>query len=183
MSVETLTPAEAVPVAIAELRAWLRIEAGGERDAELGAALRTASEMCEAYLGSVLIRRRLRERIAADGQWQGLALAPVQAIEAVSAIDAAGALSLIPLADHAVDIDGAGRGWVKVAAGHGARRVAVDYVAGAATDWNAIPEPVRHGILRLAAHLRMDGDAAPPASVTALWRPWRAMRLTGGGRR
>lgn len=51
-------------------------------------------------------------------------------------------------------------------------------------EWADLPEAVRHGIIRLAAHLYRerdrDGDGAPvapPAAVAALWRPWRAMRL------
>lgn len=49
------------------------------------------------------------------------------------------------------------------------------------SDWSALPEALRHGVIRLAAHLYRDGDgaaAAPPAAVAALWRPWRRMRLT-----
>lgn len=50
------------------------------------------------------------------------------------------------------------------------------------SDWSALPEALRHGVIRLAAHLYREGEgaaaAAPPAAVAALWRPWRRMRLT-----
>jgi uncharacterized phiE125 gp8 family phage protein len=50
-----------------------------------------------------------------------------------------------------------------------------------ATDPNGLPEALRHGIVRLAAHLYSHRDeaeqAGPPAAVTALWRPWRRLRL------
>ena len=43
-----------------------------------------------------------------------------------------------------------------------------------------LPEPVRHGLMRLAAHMYASRDSAlsePPAAVTALWRPYRRVRL------
>ena len=47
--------------------------------------------------------------------------------------------------------------------------------AGIALEQNGVPEPIRQGVLRLVAHLfaaRDGGDGAPPAAVTALWRPY-----------
>ena len=54
--------------------------------------------------------------------------------------------------------------------------------AGLAADWAGLPDGLRHGVIRLAAHHYRERDAAsaaasPPAAVAALWRPWRAMRL------
>ena len=62
----------------------------------------------------------------------------------------------------------------------GARRVQVSGMAGIADDENGVPEPIRQGVLRLVAHLftvRDGTDGEPPAAVTALWRPYRRMRL------
>jgi len=49
-------------------------------------------------------------------------------------------------------------------------------------DWADQPQAIRHGIIRLAAHLfgQRGADAAPaapPAAVAALWRPWRQLHL------
>lgn len=46
-------------------------------------------------------------------------------------------------------------------------------------DWGEVPPALNEGILRFAAHLyrERDGDAAPPAAVAALWRPFRELRL------
>jgi uncharacterized phiE125 gp8 family phage protein len=58
--------------------------------------------------------------------------------------------------------------------------VRVTGTAGIATDENGVPEPIRQGVLRLVAHLFSSRDGAggdPPAAVTALWRPYRRMRL------
>jgi len=54
--------------------------------------------------------------------------------------------------------------------------------AGLAPDWDALPDGLRHGVMRLAAHQhrQREGDGAaplPPAAVAALWRPWRRLRL------
>ena len=175
--VETIVPPEAAPVALAELRAFLRIE-GVDGDAELAAQLRVATEACEGFIGAPLLERTLRETLAARGEWQALSVAPVRAVTAVHALSGDGSAAALGPETYGIDIDATGRGWVRCAAGVG--RVAVTYRAGSAGDWNAVPEPVRHGILRLAAHLRMDGDGVPPAAVTALWRPWRVMRLGAG---
>jgi uncharacterized phiE125 gp8 family phage protein len=58
-------------------------------------------------------------------------------------------------------------------------RVAVRYRAGLAADWAALPAPLAHGAVLLAAHLFENRDAgrAPPAAVAALWRPYRVVRL------
>ena len=39
--------------------------------------------------------------------------------------------------------------------------------------------PWATGVVLLTAHLfdHRGGESAPPAAVTALWRPWRRMRL------
>jgi hypothetical protein len=155
--VETIVPPEAAPVALAELRAFLRIE-GVDGDAELAAQLRVATELCEGFIGAPLLERTLRETLAAGGAWQALSVAPVRAVTAVLALSGDGSGVALAPEVYGIDIDAAGRG----------------------SDWNAVPEPVRHGILRLAAHLRMDGEGVPPAAVTALWRPWRVMRLGAG---
>ena len=105
----------------------------------------------------------------------------MRGIDGVEAIDAAGAAAALPADAYAIDIDAAGDGWVRVLRAAGAKRVRVTYSAGMAIEIEALPEALRHGVVRLAAHLythrdRQDG-AGPPAAVTALWRPWRRLRL------
>lgn len=176
--VETIVPPEAAPVALAELRAFLRIE-GVDGDAELAAQLRVATEACERFIGAPLLERTLRETLAAGSGWQALSVGSVRAVTGVAALLSDGNEAALLPETYGIDIDAAGRGWVRCVSPVG-QRIAVTYAAGSASDWNAVPEPVRHGILRLAAHLRMDGDGVPPTAVTALWRPWRMMRLGAG---
>jgi hypothetical protein len=62
-----------------------------------------------------------------------------------------------------------------------AGRVEVTATAGLAPEWEALPEAIRLGVLRLVGHLHLYRDSAddrgPPAAVAALLRPWRRMRF------
>ena len=160
------------PVSLVEAKAWLRVEHSAD-DALIAGLIRTARTLCEAFTRQVLIARGIRETLTAGGDWQRLGATPVRAIAAVTALDGS------TLADSAeTDIDANGDGWVR---GRGPEQVRVTYSAGLAGDWNGVPEPLRQGIIRLVAHLYATrdgaGDAGPPAAVSALWRPWRRMRL------
>ena len=92
-----------------------------------------------------------------------------------------GSASALAVGDYDVDIDAAGEGWVRLLRAVGEKRVRVSYQAGMAADPNGLPEALRHGIVRLAAHLYTHRDrpegSGLPAAVTALWRPWRRLRL------
>jgi uncharacterized phiE125 gp8 family phage protein len=167
-------------VTLAEAQAYVRVETG-EEEAILAGLVRTASSMCEQFTGRVVLSRGFVETIPACSEWQRLSLTPVRAIDAVEGADADG--NAIPLApgDYAMDIDSAGDGWVRlVAVSSAIRRLRVTGTAGMAADSNDVPEPIRQGVVRLAAHLfnaRDGGGGDPPAAVTALWRPYRRLRL------
>jgi uncharacterized phiE125 gp8 family phage protein len=174
--------APAAPVPLVELKAFLRI-GNSEEDALLAAIVRAAAETCEAFTGTALLVREVKEIMAASTVWSKLSVSPVRAIEGVETIDGDGAAAALAAGDYALDIDAAGDGWARIAKPTGARRVCVTYSAGMASDPNGLPEALRHGIVRLAAHLYAHRDAGgedtagPPAAVTALWRPWRRLRL------
>lgn len=157
--------------AVAEARAYLRVDATSE-DAAVERLLRAAAELCEAFTGQAVLEREFSQQIAASGAWQRLKARPVRAVIAVES----GALALA-VEDYAVDIDQHGDGWFRSLAGGGS--VVVRFRAGLAADWDGLPEALRHGIVRLAAHLyaTCEGETGPPAAVTALWRPFRRMRL------
>lgn len=163
-------------VTLAEAQAYVRVETG-EEEAILAGLIRTASAMCEQFTGRVILSRDFSETLDACGEWQRLSLTPVRLIGLVEAIDDGNALPLA--ADvYAIDIDSAGDGWVRVS--NGPRRIRVTGTAGMAADSNDVPEPIRQGIVRLTAFLfnARDGSGGdPPAAVTALWRPYRRMRL------
>ena len=174
------TSAAALPAALEEAKAYLTIS-GSEEDALLAAFMSSATELCEAFTNVVLIRRDVRETIPLRPLWTRLSLAPVSAIVGLSKLDAAGVERPLPTEAYSVDINAAGEGWVRTTRSDNAGRGLVHYRAGQAADWNGVPEPLRQGIVRLAAHLytyRHEADgAAPPAAVTALWLPYRRLRL------
>lgn len=169
----------ALGASLAEVKAYLRIETESE-DGVLAGLLRSAAALCEQFTGQWLIIREARERVAGTGGWQRLTARPVVAIDAVAAVDADGAVAALPVDAYAIDIDAAGDGWVRSTRPGETRVLAVTYRAGMASEMNGLPEPLRQGIVRLAAeHFIAHGteSATPPAIVSALWRPFRRMRL------
>ena len=79
---------------------------------------------------------------------------------------------------YEIDIDVEGRGRVRFLAPVVEKRVVVSVAAGLATNLAALPDSVRHGILRLVSHYHIYRDRAdelgPPAIVCAGWpRLWR----------
>lgn len=171
-----------LPVPLAEVRALLRIGAGDE-DALIAAMTRAAADLCEAFTGQALVERQVTETLAAATRWTRLGAAPVRSIAGVEALAADGSASALESGAYAVDIDAAADGWVRLTSAIEAKRIRVAYAAGMAAEANGLPDSLRHGIVRLAAHLHGQrgeagpGERAPPASVTALWRPWRRLRL------
>lgn len=179
MATAIIPPALAVP--LEPLKVFLRV-AGSDEDALLAGLLRSAIELCEAFTRTALIEREVEETIPAKRSWTRLGQAPVRAILGVAAVASDGPTGTLAATDYAVDIDAAGGGWIRILHGAGSARALVRYRAGRAPDWNGVPEPLRHGIVRLAAHLYTHRDGAdgrgPPAAVTALWLPYRRLRLS-----
>lgn len=171
-----------VPIAVPveEARAWLRL-GGGADEAELAAALRSATMACEGWTGVTLIERVLTEVRNISGDWQRLAARPVRAITLVEGLPADGAAVLLPVDAYAIDIDGGGQGMVQVMRPGISGRMRVTYRAGLAMSAGEVPEALRQGIMLRAAHiLRLRDDAGAGASdeAEALWAPWRRLRLS-----
>ena len=176
-----ITPAVLAGAALAELKGWLAITTSGE-DAALTALLKSTLETCEAFTGAMPLAQLCEEIVPAGACWQRLATRPVQAVTWVEGIPASGARFAIAVADYAVDLDADGGASFRLLRAGEAERVAVRFTAGLAVGWAELPEGLRHGVLRLAAHhfRQRETDAAqamPPAAVAALWRPWRRMRV------
>lgn len=161
-----------------EAKGYLRLDGSGE-DALLGRMVETATTLCEAFTGILLVRRDVVETVAAAGGWQRLTHAPVVAITAVEAIGAEGEALALPADAYAIDIDAEGTGWVRLTRPGAAGRLRITCRAGLAEDTGGVPAPLAQGVVLLAAHLfdRRETPGAPPAAIAALWRPWRRMRL------
>lgn len=171
-----IAPAPVEPVSVGELKAYLRLD-GSAEDAVLAGFIRTARTMCEAFTGVMLVVRGFRETVAAIGRPRRLSAAPLVGVDAVEKLDQGGAAAAVDGWKLSYRDDGSGA--IEAPATDGPLRIT--YRAGIADDWNGVPEALRQGIIRLAAHLysyRDDpGDKGPPAAVAALWRPWRRLRL------
>lgn len=164
---------------LAELKDYLRITGSGE-DGLLVHLLGQATALCEQFVGQWLIVGAARETVMGDGSWQRLSARPVVAITGVDAVGPDGEAAPLGASDYAIDIDAAGDGWARARPGGGRSVLRVRYQAGMAEDADGLPEPIRQGIVRLAAeHFAARGgeSASPPAVVGALWRPFRRMRL------
>jgi len=176
-----LSPGISEPaLSLAEAQAFVRVETG-EEEALLAGLVRTASAVCEAFINQVLIVRDFTQDLSASGEWQRLALAPVRSIDSVETVAGDGTAAALAADAYAIDVDASGDGWVRLTGVSDATRIRVRASAGIAGGTNELPEPLRHGILRLVGHLfaSREGDSGePPAAVTALWRPYRRMRLS-----
>lgn len=162
-------------VTLSEAQAFTRIETG-EEEALLAGLIRSASALCEAFLGQVVIARDFSEQLPASMEWQRLKTVPVRSIESVTSNG-----SPLPPTAYATDVDSSGHGWVRVTEPAVAGTIEVGGSAGLAVSQNGVPEPLRQGVLRLVAHLFAARDGAGgeiPAAVTALWRPYRRIRLS-----
>ena len=177
LSAEPLTLMDA---AADDAKAYLRIH-GSDEDALVGRLMRASAELAERFTGQALLARGFVQQLPASTAWRRLAIGPVQAIVGVEAVAADGQATALSTSAYAVDIDASGEGWVRLTASGEERQIRVRFEAGLALEWSGLPEPLRQGAVRLAAHLythRDDADGAgPPAAVTALWRPYRRPRL------
>ena len=172
------------PEAAGAAQGFLRVERADE-DGLIAGLVGAAAELCEGFTGQVLLARGFAETMPASRAWQRLGRNPVRAITSVEALPAEGAPQPLASGAYAIDIDAHGEGWVRLTEPGDTRRIRVGYEAGVAAAWADLPAALRHGIVRLAAFFYTSrvpeggrpADSPPPAAVTALWRPYRRMRL------
>lgn len=198
-----ITPAVLPPAALGELKQWLAITTTMD-DGPLAELLQVALEICADFTGIIPLQCTCEEIVAphrprhlgADGgyisHWRldapwhkhgnRLSSRPVRAITDVFGISADGTRTELGIAAVGAHVDADGGCSLRLPEPIQFHRYAIRFSAGLADDWEQLPPPLRHGIIRLAAHqhrTRENPGAAPlpPASVTALWLPWRQMRI------
>ena len=165
--------------ALAELKHWLGINRDNDNET-LTALLDTSLTICEAFTGKAPLRQTVEEVIPLRAGWQELVSRPVFDLTAAALIAADGSRQPVTVLADALEWRITTSACVRILQPLEGRGLAVQLVVGIANDWASLPPPLRHGIIRLAAHHFRDREgksAVPPASVTALWRPWREMRL------
>lgn len=166
--------------ALAELKHWLAISRPDE-DAALIRLLETSVTICEAFTGQTPLRMTVEELVPLASDWRELVSRPVQALVAAAVIGEDGTRTPLEEPGYAIELRAAGSACVRLTQPLEGRALALQLSVGIADSWKSLPAPLAQGIIRLAAHHYRDrdskGSAIPPASVTALWRPWRQVRL------
>lgn len=161
-------------VHLSEMQAYVRVETGDE-EALIAGLLRTASEMCEGFINQALIARPFEQQLLVQEEWTLLGLQPVRAVHAIRLLSDN---QVIDPLSYRIDIDHEGRGFVRgLPVG---KSVVIEGVAGMAADSNGVPEPLRQGIMLLAASLFTHRDSPAdglPVAVSSLWRPYRRAGL------
>jgi uncharacterized phiE125 gp8 family phage protein len=176
-------PADIGEAGLADLKHWLGITRNTE-DALLAGLLKAALDLCEAFTGQAPLAQVVEEKVPAMQGLQLLGARPVREIAAVEVIAADGSRTGLTALDYAAEIAACGTANFRLLVPVEARVLAVRMLVGIADEWGSLPPALRQGIIRLAAHHYRDRDAdgqrsaaPPPISVTALWQPWRLMRL------
>ncbi|MES2986891.1 MAG: head-tail connector protein [Pseudomonadota bacterium] len=171
-------PAAALEAARDAAKAQLRV-AGDSEDALIEGYAASALALCEAFTGRSMLKREWQAVLPVTRGWQALALAGVTAITAVTGLSADGDTIAFAPEAYAVDLAADGLGWVRVIAPGAAGRVAVTFMAGVAEGWDDLPAPIAQGAVLMIVHWfdARTAALAVPAAVTALWRPWRRIRL------
>jgi len=172
------SPIFPLPVSIAELRIWLRLDVRAEEDSLLENLIATAADQCERYIGQRLMMGPCVDNVPADGQWHQLEYRPVHLINGVDLFDANNSARPLPAAHYEVNItkEAVGEVRAQVQAGN---VVSVRYYAGLANGVSDVPPVLRQGILRLAAYhyATRDSSDALPDVVASLWQSFRKMKL------
>ncbi|KLI64861.1 head-tail connector protein [Aurantiacibacter marinus] len=167
--------------ALDELKQWLAITTTRD-DAALTALLRSSLDTCEGFTRQIPLSTSCEEVLPATRGWHDIATTPVQAITSLVSIGSDGTRTDVDPGHYLFDITADGCGRINLLAPPAENRVAVRFTAGLASDWNTLPEGLRHGMIRLASYAyreRNEGSTSrsPPAAIAALWQPWRRMRI------
>lgn len=190
---QTAVPPASWP--LTEFREHLRLGTGfpddAVQDAILERLLRSATAVIERRTGKALFRRTFRMSLAS---WRGLIReelprAPVVSIGAVRIVDFAGVVTTLPSTAFRVE-DDAHRPMLRALSGGlptipVGGRAEIDFDAGFADDWAAMPSDLSLAVMVLAAHFHenrhavADSGAPVPFGVEAMIAPYRPMRLFG----
>lgn len=169
-----------LPVSLAEAREWLRLGPTVE-DGVVTALIRSAANMCELVTGQLLIVREVSEERPWRAGWMRLGRQPVQGVVDVTLRPEAGLPVVLAREAWELRADADGAAAVQIADAGAALSVVVRYQAGLAVDAGGVPDALKQGMLRMIQHLYAardgTGESAIPNIVTALWTPWRRVRL------
>ncbi len=184
MSIRTLTPPAAEPLALDDAKIFLRVT-GPQEDALIGALIAAARERVEALTGKALVTRRVAERREGwpSGGVVRLGLAPVSEVHAVRAIDSGGVAIELDASRWRADLIADPprvvlTGSVPVTAGRAFQAIEVEYSAGYGESGEAAPASLRQAMRDLTEHFyERGGRDGAPLSVRAALAPFADARL------
>jgi uncharacterized phiE125 gp8 family phage protein len=178
------------PVTVAEAKAHLRVD-GSAEDALIASLILTSRLHVETAIGLALITQEWR--LTLDG-WPeardvALPLRPLQAVDAVRVLGAAGDAATIAPSQYLVDVASVPPRLVRRGAfpvpGVPVGGIEIVFTAGYGDAADDIPAPIRQALLLLVAHWHEHRDpleigsaeiVVPPA-VSQLLQPYRVIRL------
>jgi uncharacterized phiE125 gp8 family phage protein len=175
--------ADLTSAALVEFKKWLGITRPDE-DEMLTQLLEASLAMCEAFTGQMPLSQTVEERLPTQAGRYPLTSHPIQSLTSAELIAQDGTRSALDPDSYRFALQDASMASVELPMTLEGQAVAMRVNAGIASDWEALPAPLKQGVVRLAAYHYRDRDRdgsrslPPPASVTALWRPWRLVRLT-----
>lgn len=186
-SLKSLLPPAVEPLSLAEVKQYLRLDNDAE-DPLIDALIRAARVAAETYTGRALITQNWRLFIDRWPQEGGLfmPLPPLQTIDEIAMLAPDDSETMLSISQYWVDVAATpGRVTIRPSGlypvpGKNAGGIRIDFTAGYGDDWNAVPEPLRLGMLQYIAHLyenRGGSGIAMPLDVIAMWRPYRLVRI------
>ena len=177
-------PADVSGAALAELKSWLGITRPGE-DELLIDLLQTSLAMCESFTGQTPLWQLVEERLPVSQGRCTITSWPVSSISKLELEDQNGVRSDLTEDQIDTEIRSDGSLAVQTLDDLEGQAVVVTARVGIGESWDAIPAPLKQGVIRLCAYHYRDRDrqgsdsktSSPPVSVSALWRPWQTKRL------
>ncbi len=174
-------PADLSGAALTEFKDWLGISRSNE-DELLVDLLAASLATCEAFTGLAPLEQTIEELVSVRQGQYCLNSRPARLLLKAELVSQTGTRTSLSGQGHGFELNHEGIAIADLKFDLDGRAVAVQLSVGIAEGWTSVPKALRQGIIRLAAHYYRDRDhernSQPPASVTALWRPWRTMRLT-----
>jgi uncharacterized phiE125 gp8 family phage protein len=180
MQTECIEPALLSATALIEAKALLRLETVDE-EALLAAQLRAALDMAEDFTGSIWLAATYREKRALAREII-LRKRPFMQLTGLRVLYANGSEAALDPSLQDTQVSDHGEALLRLPESVlDGNALLISYRAGGFADWTLLPDGLRMGVLRMAAHLFAwrDEAGAPgvPNAVAALWRPYKQLRL------
>ncbi len=180
-----LEPADVSGSALAELKSWLGISRSNE-DELLVSLLQASLEMCDAFTGQAPLSQLVEERLPAHAGHHSLSSRPINSIVSAEVLAQDGTVTALDASDFDLEFRAVSNACFRLFNDVEGQAISLKVRVGIAPNWETVPAGIKQGLIRLAAFQYRDRDrtgtpsnkaTVSPASVTALWRPWRTMRL------